>query len=133
MHTVLSLPAGCFRPYAVVKTNVLFFERTKNQAGTKSVWFYELTNDGFELSTTRKPMEGSQIPDFLAKIGKREEGDNSWSVPIEELVERGYDLSAKNPNQENASKIRPAKELLQSIKTKEAQIVELMDELEEIL
>lgn len=133
VHTVLSLPAGCFQPYAGVKTNVLFFERTKNQAGTKSVWFYELTNDGFELSTTRKPIEGSQIPDFLAKIEKREEGDNSWSVPIEELIERGYDLSAKNPNQEEAAEIRPAKELVQSIKNKEAQITDLLDELEGIL
>ena len=133
VHTVLSLPAGSFQPYTAVKTNVLFFERTKTQAGTKNVWFYELTNDGFELSTTRKPMEGSQIPDFLAKIGKREEGDNSWSVPIEELIERDYDLSAKNPNKEEAAEIRPAKELVQSIKTKEARITDLLDELEDML
>ena len=38
---------------------------------TKGVWFYELTNDGFELKQTRKPIEGSQIPDFLKNWKKR--------------------------------------------------------------
>ena len=27
VHTILSLPAGCFLPYTGVKTNVLFFDR----------------------------------------------------------------------------------------------------------
>ena len=47
------------------------------------VWYYELTNDGFDLRTTRRPIQGSQIPDFLAKWEKREEAENSWIVPIE--------------------------------------------------
>lgn len=133
VHTVLSLPAGCFLPYTGVKTNVLFFDRPKSDAGTKSVWFYELTNDGFELKQTRRPMEGNQIPDFLKKWKKRVEGDNSWVVPIEEIVERGYDLSAKNPNKTDDYEHRPALELVQSIKMKEERIMELLGELEVVL
>jgi type I restriction enzyme M protein len=45
VHTILSLPAGCFLPYTGVKTNVIFFDRPKDGSGTESVWFYELTND----------------------------------------------------------------------------------------
>ena len=67
LHTVLSLPAGCFLPYTAVKTNVLFFDRREDGKGTKSVWFYELTNDGFELKQTRRPIQGDQLPDFLTK------------------------------------------------------------------
>jgi type I restriction enzyme M protein len=133
VHTILSLPAGCFLPYTGVKTNVIFFDRPKDGSGTESVWFYELTNDGFELKQTRKPMEGDQIPDFLAKWQSRGEGENSWILPIAEIIERGYDLSAKNPNRKDDYEHRPALELVQSIKAKEERIMELLNELEGIL
>jgi len=133
VHTILSLPAGCFLPYTGVKTNVIFFDRPMDGSGTKRVWFYELTNDGFELKSTRKPMGGNQIPDFLAKWQKRKTGENSWIVPVEEIIERGYDLSAKNPNRKDDYEHRPALELVQSIKAKEERILELLGELEGIL
>jgi type I restriction enzyme M protein len=133
VHTILSLPAGCFLPYTGVKTNVIFFDRPRDGSGTKSVWFYELTNDGFELKQTRKPVEGSQIPDFLAKWKKRIDGENSWTVSIKEIIERGYDLSAKNPNHKENYEHRAALELVQSIKAKESRIMDLLGELEAIL
>ena len=81
VHTILSLPAGCFLPYTGVKTNVIFFNRTQDGSSTESVWYYDLTNDGFELKQTRKPIAGNQLPDFLAKWRKnRVEGENSWMV-----------------------------------------------------
>ena len=138
VHTILSLPAGCFLPYTGVKTNVLFFDRPKTQPkrgkmATERVWFYELTNDGFELKQTRKPIDGSQIPDFLKKRKERTEGDNSWTLSVEEIVNRGYELSAKNPNRKDDYEHRPALELVQSIKTKEERIMDLLGELEMIL
>jgi len=133
VHTILSLPAGCFLPYTGVKTNVIFFDRPKDGSGTKSVWFYELTNDGFELKQTRKPIDGNQIPDFLAKWKKRIKGDNSWIVPVEDIIDKGYDLMAKNPNHKDNYEHRPALELVQSIKTKEERIMDLLGELEAIL
>jgi type I restriction enzyme M protein len=138
VHTILSLPAGCFLPYTGVKTNVIFFERpieapANGQMATKSVWFYDLTNDGFELKQTRKPLEGSQIPDFLAKWKKRGISENSWIVPIADILERGCDLSAKNPNRKDNFEHRSALELVQSMKAKEERILELLGELEGIL
>lgn len=138
VHTVLSLPAGCFLPYTGVKTNVLFFDRPAQAPGngvtaTQSVWFYDLTNDGFELKQTRKPIAGNQLPDFLSKWPGRADSENSWNLPIGQLAERGYDLSAKNPNRKDDYEHRPALELVQSIKTKEQRILDLLGELEEIL
>ncbi|PKN62523.1 MAG: DNA methyltransferase [Deltaproteobacteria bacterium HGW-Deltaproteobacteria-15] len=133
VHTILSLPAGCFLPYTGVKTNVIFFDRPKDGSGTRSVWFYEMTNDGFELKQTRKPIDGNQLPEFLAKWKKRAVGDNSWTLPVEEIIERGYDLSAKNPNRKDDYEHRPALELVQSIKAKEERIMDLLVELEAIL
>jgi len=133
LHTVLSLPAGCFLPYTGVKTNVLFFDRRDDGKATKSVWFYELTNDGFDLKQTRRPIDGDQLPDFLAKRRKRVKGDNSWVVSVTDLAQRGYDLSAKNPNSASDYEHRPALELVQSIKSKEERVLELLGELEELL
>jgi type I restriction enzyme M protein len=100
---------------------------------TESVWFYELTNDGFDLKQTRKPIDGSQIPDFLEKWEKRMEGDNSWVLPVKDVIERGYDLSARNPNRKDDYVHRPALELVQSIKAKEERIMDLLGELEGML
>jgi len=133
VHTLLSLPAGCFLPYTGVKTNVIFFDKREDGAVTESVWFYDLTNDGFELKQTRKPISGSQIPDFLTKWEARVEGENSWIVPIADIVAKGYDLSAKNPNKLDDYEHRPALELVQSIKAKEERIAELLGELEALL
>lgn len=133
VHTILSLPAGCFLPYTGVKTNVLFFDRPKDGSGTKSVWYYELTNDGFELKQTRRPIAGNQLPDFLAKWQGRIVGDNSWTLSLSDIAARDYDLSAKNPNKADDYEHRPALELVQSIKAKEARIGALLDELEAML
>jgi type I restriction enzyme M protein len=35
VHTILSLPAGCFLPYTGVKTNVIFFDRPRRTAQRK--------------------------------------------------------------------------------------------------
>lgn len=138
LHTILSLPPGVFLPYTPVKTNVIFFDKPKVEPKpedwtTKAVWFYELTNDGFELTSTRKPMEGNQLPDFLKRQPKAKAGDNAWSVSLEELAKNDYDLSAKNPNRSDDYEHRPALELVQSIKAKEERIMDLINELELIL
>lgn len=133
VHTILSLPAGCFLPYTGVKTNVIFFDRAQDGTGTESVWYYDLSNDGFELKQTRKPIAGNQLPDFLAKWQGRVAGDNSWTVPLADIVAKGYDLSAKNPNKVDDYEHRPALELIQSIRTKEDRITELLSELEILL
>lgn len=133
VHTILSLPPGCFLPYTAVKTNVVFFDRMKDGSGTKAIWYYELSNDGFELKQTRKPIEGNQLPDFLAKWKIRAQGQNSWTVSVADIAAKECDLSAKNPNTKNDYEHRPALELVQSIKVKEDRVVDLLNELETML
>lgn len=76
------MPAGVFKPYAGVATAILIFQKG---GPTKSVWFYEMTADGFSLSDTRTPVEENDIPDILQKWPKREEGVHSFRVSREEL------------------------------------------------
>jgi type I restriction enzyme M protein len=134
LHTILSLPSGVFQPYAAVKTNIIFFDRPKNEGeSTKSIWYYELTNDGFGLTSTRKPIEGSQVDDFLSKWKDRTEGENSWICNLDEIIERDYDISAKNPNIENSTDERTPLEIVESIKSNQVRIGELINEIQNVL
>jgi type I restriction enzyme M protein len=91
LQAVISLPSGVFRPYAGVATAALIFQKG---APTKSVWFYDLTADGFSLDDKRTPIEANDIPDVLNKWPNREEGPNSYRVPIEKIKENDWSLAA---------------------------------------
>jgi type I restriction enzyme M protein len=82
LHAVITMPAGVFKPYAGVATAVLLFQKG---GPTKSVWFYEMTADGFSLSDTRTPVDENDIPDILAKWPNRGEGPNSFCVSRETI------------------------------------------------
>jgi type I restriction enzyme M protein len=88
LQAVISLPSGVFKPYAGVATAALIFQKGPP---TKSVWFYDLTADGFSLDDKRTPIDANDIPDVLAKWPKREESANSYCVAIEKI--RGNDWS----------------------------------------
>jgi len=97
------------------------------------VWFYDLTNDGFELKQTRKPIPGDQLPDFIAKWRNHETNENSWRLTIEEIAAKDFELTAKNPNRQDDHEHRTALELVESIKTKEERVLDLLAELETLL
>lgn len=91
LQAVVSLPSGVFKPYAGVATAALIFEKGK---ATKDVWFYDITADGFSLDDKRSPIQANDVPDVLAKWPKREEGANSYLVPIEKIRENEWSLAA---------------------------------------
>ena len=83
LQAVVTMPAGVFKPYAGVGTAILIFQKG---TPTKSVWFYEMSADGYSLSDTRTPVSENDIPDILKKWPKREEGEHSFCVSREELA-----------------------------------------------
>ena len=91
LQAVISLPSGVFKPYSGVGTAALIFHKAKP---TQSVWFYDLTADGYTLDDKRTPIEASDIPDLLAKWPNRDEGPNSYRVPIEKIRENDWNLAA---------------------------------------
>jgi type I restriction enzyme M protein len=110
LQAVISLPSGVFKPYAGVATAALIFQKSPSPVGTgeggrrpgegrgetatKSVWFYDLTADGFSFDDKRVPIEANDIPDVLSKWPTREEGANSYRVPIEKIRENDWSLAA---------------------------------------
>jgi type I restriction enzyme M protein len=89
LQAVISLPSGVFKPYSGVGTAIFIFEK---ESPTKSVWFYEVTADGFSLDDKRAPIEHNDIPDILAKWPGRDDGPNCFRVSIEQIRENGWQL-----------------------------------------
>ena len=59
-----------------------------------SVWFYELTADGYSLDDKRlETPEQNDLPDIIAKWPSREEGPNCFNVPIEKIRENDWQLA----------------------------------------
>lgn len=98
LTAVISMPSGVFKPYAGVSTAILVFTKT-NAGGTDKVWFYDMKADGFSLDDKRNPVADNDIPDIVSRFHKlaAEEGrtrkEQSFLVPVEEIREKGYDLS----------------------------------------
>lgn len=95
LQAVVNLPSGVFKPYSGVGTAALIFQKGAAKfVGTQSVWFYDLTADGFSLDDKRTPIEANDIPDVAAKWQAREEGPNSYRVPIEKIRQHDWSLAA---------------------------------------
>lgn len=98
LTAVISMPSGVFKPYAGVSTAILVFTKT-NAGGTDKVWFYDMKADGFSLDDKRNPVADNDIPDIVSRFHNlaAEEGrtrkEQSFLVPVEEIREKGYDLS----------------------------------------
>ncbi len=104
---IISMPQGIFSAPtkkgsaskgAGVKTSFIIFQKTDN-GGTDYVWFYDMQNDGFTLDAKRSPIDGSDIPDVIARFHKladekdRTRKDKSFLVSTQEIRDNGYDLT----------------------------------------
>lgn len=135
LQAVVSIPGGVFQPYAGVKTSVLIFTKGKS---TKEVWFYNLQGDGSSLSKAHKfgPQYRNDISDLLKKWPNQEVSKQSWKVPIKEITENDYILSANayNPNIEGEEKNhREPKEILREIGITQKDLIKTSEKIKEFL
>lgn len=126
VHTILSLPSGVFLPYSAVKTNVVFFDRV---GSTNDIYYYEV-NPAFKL-TKNKPINIDHFAEFLDSWESRKITPNSWIVNVNDI--KDFDISAKNPKKNDAIEHKSPIELVENIKLNNAEINDLMDEIETIL
>ena len=142
LHTVVSLPPGTFAPYSDVKTALLFFERP---GPTREIWYYELPlPEGLKKFSKGSPIQDEHFAEarelwaawdaYRRGEGPRPEPtEHSWIVPAEKIKERGYDLSARNPNRNEAESYRHPAEITASLLEKERQILGIIEELHEMV
>lgn len=141
LWAIVSLPAGVFANAVASgtgpKTNLLFFnreiDRAGNPVGTKEIWYYDVQAVGFSLTKTQRPIPENDLPDCLERARTRVVSERSWIVPVEEIIERNYDLSAVNPNAKAAVEHRSPAAIAADIAGKEQRILEIMEEIQELL
>ena len=96
LHTVVRLPGSVFAPYTSIATNLLFFEKGEP---TSEVWFYEhRLPEGQKAYNKTKPIRIQEFDGLREWWGNREETEQAWLVPIDQIRERNYNLDISNPN-----------------------------------
>lgn len=131
VHTIISLPAGIFAYIAPKggtgpKANLVFFDKT---GPTKEIWYYELQGD----YTKANPVKDEDLVDCFEEWKDRKISENSWTVPVEEIVENGYDMTARNPSRKEEAKYPEPEELVAGALEKEKEILEILEEVLGIL
>ena len=149
LYAIVSMPAGVFANVVSSgtgpKTDLLFFDHL---GPTRQIWYYEVSTVGFSLTKTQKPVAENNLPDCLAMwkaydtwrrlpADQRDleppQNERCWVVPVEEIIQKNYDLSANNPKRKNSFAHRPPEELIADIADKQARISELIEEIQELL
>lgn len=98
LDAVISMPSGVFKPYAGVSTAILIFTKT-GSGGTDKVWFYDMKADGLSLDDKRQEISDNDIPDIIERFNNlesendRKRTDQSFFVPVKDIVDNDYDLS----------------------------------------
>ena len=64
---VVSLPAGCFNPYAGVKTSILLLDKSLARQ-SETIAFFKVENDGFGLGAQRRAIEKNDLPQVQAEL-----------------------------------------------------------------
>jgi type I restriction enzyme M protein len=133
INAVVSLPSGVFKPYAGVKTAIIFYTKGGK---TDNVWFYEVTGDGLTLDDKRQPdPSNDNLKDLPAAYEKREEGLHSWFASREQMVAEEYNLTASRykPTVVDDTVHQDPKEIISEVLVLEDEIAEGLKRLEKKL
>lgn len=103
---VVSLPRGVFPPHSGVSASLLFFTKT-NCGGTDFVWFYDMTAEEWG----RDGAHSSTLADVVSRWNKRDTAerkrttaDQSFCVPVADIVANGYELTPRRYRHEHEMK-----------------------------
>lgn len=98
LYAVVSLPAGVFRPYAGVKTSILFIDKMLAKKSDE-ILFVKVENDGFDLGTQRRRIDKNDLPHAFKILRNWQKGEKTESrialwVKKEKIAENGdYNLT----------------------------------------
>jgi type I restriction enzyme M protein len=131
LHTIVRLPNGVFAPYTSIPTNILFFDRS---GPAKALWYYEHPLPiGRKNYNKTQPIQFGEFSECLAWWWKRDENEQAWQVPVEELLKGDCNLDRKNPRTIRDFEHLPPERIVDDILAKERRIIELMDEIKSAL
>jgi len=131
LHTVVRLPNSVFQPYASVATNLLFFTKGEH---TKEIWYWEhKLPESVKAYSKTKPIQKAEFNSIKDWWGTRTESEQAWKVPIDKIIENGYNLDIKNPHVTEIEHVYSSKELLNMFHDSFRKSDELLDKLKKEL
>ncbi len=129
IDAIVSLPSGVFKPYAGVKTAIIFYTK---KGKTDKVWFYEVLGDGFTLDDKRQPDPANDnLKDLLKAYSQKKVTACSWFATKKEILAEDYNLTASRYKPSNTEELilqDPAKILTEVIEA-ESEIMQRLKEL----
>ena len=140
LDAVISMPSGVFKPYAGVSTAILVFTKT-GSGGTDQVWFYDMKADGLSLDDKRQEIAENDIPDIIERFHHREKEterartEQSFFVPVDEIVTNDYDLSINKYKEVEYIPVEypPTEKIMKEILELEAEASKELAELQKML
>mgnify|MGYP001464303481 CR=1 FL=1 len=127
LHTILDCPAKTFLG-AGVKTVVLFFEKG---VPTSKIWYYQL-DPGRSLGKNN-PLKDADLDEFVELQKNFADSDKSWKIDVDDVNKETFDLSTKNPNVPEEASQRSPEEILDEIENLDAESIEIMSRIREIV
>jgi len=115
LHTIVRLPNGVFAPYTGIKTNLLFFEKG---TPTEEIWYFEHPYpEGYKSYSKTKAIRLAEFHKLEKKWWKkRAENEHAWRVPIQQIIDSGYNLDIANPHAPSEGPGDPDKLLAEYLK-----------------
>ncbi len=88
-----------------------------------SIWYFDLSDIKVGKKT---PFTVDRCEEFFRLLPERGESDRIWSVSIEQVQAKNYDLKAVNPNARSDEDTRTPEELLDLIEAKGREVAEAL-------
>jgi len=133
INAIVSLPSGVFKPYAGVKTAIIFYTKGGK---TDKVWFYEVIGDGLTLDDKRQAdPTNDNLKDLSSAYKKKAAGPYSWFAERSEIVAENYNLTASRykPVSDEVVIHRDPKKIIEEVINLEKEITEGLKKLNEEL
>jgi type I restriction enzyme M protein len=110
LHTIIRLPNSVFQPYALVATNILFFNKGEK---TQEVWYWEhQLPPGVKAYSKTKPINENEFGSLQDWWDERVENEQAWRVSFDDIVNNGFNLDIKNPHVAAVERVYSSVELL---------------------
>lgn len=92
VKAIIQLDTAVFRPYTAQPTSIIIFEKGRQ---TQNVWFFEVENDGFKKTTSKKgrsPIKANDIPLLRTLWSDKQITTKSFFVDFERIKNSSYKL-----------------------------------------
>lgn len=131
LHTIVRLPNGVFNPYAGIRTNLLFFE--KSTKGTKEIWYFEHPLPiGYKSYNKTKPIRIEEFDLEKEWWDNREDPKFTqycWKIKIDEITKRNYNLDIANPNSIDETKNMTSKQIIDLIEKSMTENIRILEQI----